>query len=158
MKVKDVMSKKVVKVRPETTFEEIGEIIFGKRFGHKFSSVPVVDEGKKLVGIVTEKDMFRRIFPSMQEFIEEFPNVRDFEAMEERIFELAELKAKDIMSSKPITVPPQMPILRAGSILIVHKVRRLPVIDEEGNLIGVISAGDIFRAVFSHLKKKSGKP
>lgn len=153
MRVRNVMSRKVVTVSPETTLKEIGDIIFGKAFHHKFSSVPVVDKKKKLVGIVTEKDLLRRLYPSEREVIENFFEATNFYGMEEKIHEVAKLSAEKIMGKSPITISPDEPLMKAGSLMLTTNKRRLPVVDKKGKLVGVISQGDIFRTVFTHLKK-----
>ncbi|TSC54279.1 MAG: hypothetical protein LiPW16_74 [Microgenomates group bacterium LiPW_16] len=153
MKVRDVMSKKVVTVSPETTFREIGNIIFGKRFSRKFSSVPVVDKKGKLLGIVAEKDLLIRLYPSQREVIEDFFGTTDFYEMEEKIHEVEKLTAQELMTKNPIVTTSETPLLKAGSLMLVKRVRRLPVVDKEGRLVGIVSQGDIFRAIFSHLEK-----
>ncbi len=153
MKVKNVMSRQVVTVTPRTTFREIGDIIFGKRFGHKFSSVPVIDKNKKLLGIVTEKDLLRKLYPTQAELIEDFFEASNFNNIEDKIHDVEKLTAQEIMGKHPITTLSETPLMRAGSIMLTENKRRLPVVDKKGKLVGVISQGDIFRAVFSHLVK-----
>ncbi len=153
MKVRDVMSKNVVTVRPDTSFREIGDIIFGKHSQHKFSSVPVVDKDGRLLGIVTEKDLLRRLYPSQAELIEDFFNASNFTVMETSIYEVAKMPAEKIMGKKPVTVTPDTLLMKAGSLMLSHNKRRLPVVDDKGKLAGVISQGDIFRTIFGKLKK-----
>lgn len=154
MRVKEVMSKSVVTVSPDSTFKEIGEIIFGRKFTHKFSSVPVVDKKGKLLGIVTEKDLLQKLYPAQEEVIESFFQAANFEAMEEKIHEIEKLTAKKLMSPAPLITQPEVPLLQAGSMMLLKRVRRLPVVDEKGRLLGIISQGDIFRKIFAHLKNK----
>jgi len=154
MKVKDVMSRDVVTVGPETTFKEIGNIIFGKTFRHKFSSVPVIDKNNKLLGIVTEKDLLRRLYPSQKELIEDFFQASNFSNMEEKIHDVEKLTAQVIMVKNPITTSPETPLMRAGSIMLAESKRRLPVMDKNDKLVGIISQGDVFRTVFAHLRKR----
>ncbi len=148
------MSRQVVTVPPTKTFREIGDIIFGKQFAHKFSSVPVVDKNKKLLGIVTEKDLLRRVYPSQSEVIENFFEASKFLEMEDRIHGVEKLTARQIMGKHPVTTTAETPLMKAGSLMLTANKRRLPVINEQGKLVGVISQGDIFRAIFSHLSKK----
>lgn len=154
MRVGKVMSRKVVTVSPETTFKEIGDIIFGKHFKHKFSSVPVVDKNRKLLGIVSEKDLLTRLYPDERDIIEDFFGATNFYQMEEKIHDIEGMTAQKLMSKNPVVTSPEIPILKAGSIMLLKRVRRLPVIDKKRKLVGVISQGDIFRAIFAHLKKQ----
>ncbi len=148
------MSRSVVTVSPTTTFKEIGNIIFGKRFGHKFSSVPVIDKNKKLLGMVTEKDLLRKLYPSQSEVIENFFEASKFLEMEDRIHGVEKLTAEQVMGKQPVTTTAETPLMKAGSLMLTANKRRLPVVDDQGKLVGVISQGDIFRTIFSHLSQK----
>ena len=152
MKVKDVMSKKVITVNPQATFGEIGKVIFGRRFSQKFSSVPVVDKKGKLVGIVTEKDLLKRLYPTEEQLLEDFFEASNFYKMEENVHSAEHLTASEMMTKPPQVTSPETPLLKAGSLMLVERVRRLPVINKKSKLVGIISQGDIFRAVFQHLK------
>lgn len=142
MKVKDVMQHNAVYVSPNAPAYEIARLIFG----HGINGLPVC-EGKKVVGFITERDILTRFYPSMQEYIEDPVHSGDFEGMEKRVSDILHLTAEDIMSKHPETITADAPLLRAHSLMTVHKVGRLPVVDIKGNLIGVISKGDIFNAL-----------
>lgn len=142
MKVADVMSRQVDYVTPNTSVKEVCQLIFGRGI----NGVPV-REGKKIVGFITERDVLSKFYPSIQEYIEDPVNMADFEKMEEKASEIFHLPAKKIMSRHPVTVTPNTPLLRAQSMMFVHKVGRLPVVDEDENLIGILSKSDIFRSV-----------
>lgn len=141
MKVADVMSKQVDFVSPNSSVKEVSYLIFGRNI----NGVPVCRD-KKLIGFITERDILSKFYPSIGEYVDDPFRAGDFEAMEEKVEEIFSITAKDIMSHNPITVTSETPLLRAQSLMFIHKVGRLPVIDEEGNLIGIISKGDIFRA------------
>lgn len=142
MKVADVMSPQVEHVEVGETVEEV----CGHIFGRGINGVPVC-KGKKLVGFITERDILAKFYPSMQEYMEDTVHGSDFEAMEERVSEILALKASDVMSGDPTTVTPDTPLLRAQSLMAVRKVGRLPVVDGKDNLVGILSKGDIFRAI-----------
>ncbi|MCL5970696.1 MAG: CBS domain-containing protein [Patescibacteria group bacterium] len=142
MKVSDVMSKQIDFVTSDTDVEHIARLIFG----HNINGVPVVKD-KKLVGFITERDILSKFYPSMQEYVEDPVLARDFEGMEEKISEILSLTADKIMSKNPVSVSPDLPLLKAQSLMFIHKVGRLPVVDKQNNLLGIISKGDIFRSV-----------
>lgn len=144
MKVADVMKKDVDFVSIEAKVEDVSHLIFGRGI----NGVPVCRE-KKVVGFVTERDILSKFYPSMQEFIEDPVHASNFEDMEQRVAEILSLPVKEIMSTNPTTVTAETPLLRAQSLMFVRKVGRLPVLDEKGNLIGIISKGDIFKTIVS---------
>lgn len=142
MKIADVMQTAVEFVTPDISVEEASRIIFGKGI----NGVPVC-KGRKVVGFVTEKDILSRFYPTMQEFIEDPVHSQNFEEMEGNINAILSIPIRKIMSKNPIVVSPDMLILKAQSLMFVKKVGRLPVVDEKGNLVGIVSKGDIFRAL-----------
>ena len=142
MKVADIMSTQVDFVTTDTSVRDISRLIFGRGI----NGVPVCKE-KKVVGFITEKDILGKFYPTIQEYMEDPVHASDFESLEKRIPEILNITADKIMSKKPTTVFSDTPLLRAHSIMILKKVGRLPVVDRKGNLIGIISKGDIFRGV-----------
>ncbi len=141
MKVSRVMSKTVDHVSPETSIKDVSKIIFGRGI----NGVPVC-KGKKIVGFITDKDILSKFYPSIQEFVEDPFRSSDFEAMEKKVPEVFSLKAKNVMSLSPVIATPEMPLLKAHSLMLVNEIGRMPVVDEKNNLIGMISKSDIFRA------------
>ena len=115
-------------------------------FGRGINGVPVC-KGKKVVGFVTERDILAKFYPSMQDYMEDPVHSADFEGMEEKLDEILSLPVSEIMSHTPTTITADTPLLRAQSTMMVEKIGRLPVVDEKGNLVGILSKGDIFKAV-----------
>lgn len=142
MKVADVMSRQVDFVRPDDAVERAALLIFG----HNIHTVPVCD-GKKVIGVITEKDILQRFFPSVQEFMEDFVHTSNFESMEEKASVIMTLPVKKIMNKSLLTVTANTPLLKAHSLMSVKQVGRLPVVDEKNNLIGILSKGDVFRSL-----------
>jgi acetoin utilization protein AcuB len=145
MKVKDVFSKRVYFTTPEATLLDAAEIIFGKN--HK--GIPVVDKLKKVVGFITEQDIMSQVFPKVSELMEDYIHERDFEAMENNLRLVLEKKVKNVMTKKVTTIHEDDPMLKAESIMKLNDISRLPVVDAKKKLIGIISKGDIFRALVS---------
>lgn len=143
MKVADVMSRQVEYVTTHTKVEDVARLIFGRGI----NGVPVVFDKKKLVGFITERDILAKFYPSMQEYVEDPVHAADFEEMEKEVEKVFAMAAEEIMSRNPTTVTAETPLLRAQSLMFVQKVGRLPVIDRSGKLTGIISKGDIFRAI-----------
>lgn len=142
MKVSDVMSRDVEFVSVDTEIKDLSRLIFGRRI----NGVPVC-KGRRVVGFVTERDILAKFYPSMQEYVEDPFHSGDFEDMEKKAHDVLALTADKIMSKNPLTVTPDTPLLKAQSLMFIHKVGRLPAVDKKGNLVGMISKGDIFRSV-----------
>jgi CBS domain-containing protein len=151
MKVKDVMTTDITTVSPRASFPRLWEIIFKKGI----HAIPICEKDK-LSGIVSEEDLLAKLYPSYEDYITDFTNARKFEDMENKLGKLKHLTAGDIMNKKIYLTYPERPIMRALSKMILRRIRQLPVIEKEsGNkLVGLISKGDIFDALFNkHLRK-----
>ena len=149
MLVQDVMTCSVKTVTPETRLQEIASLMCLNRF----SGLPVVeDENNKLVGILAERDVLRYLFPSIKDIMEGMSSL-DFEGMEGDYKKILPLKASDLMVPNVMTIRPDIPILKAVSVMARHNFRRIPVADG-GILVGMVSLGDIHRAIF--MKSFSG--
>lgn len=142
MKVADVMQVHVEFITPDSSIFEASRLIFGRGI----NGLPVCSK-KKIVGFITERDILAKFYPSMQEYIDDPFHSSDFEGMESRVDEVLEMSVDKIMSKNLTTVTPETPLLRAQSLMFIEKIGRLPVVDEKGNLIGIISKSDIFRAI-----------
>lgn len=99
-----------------------------------FGSVPIVDKGKKLVGIVSEFDLLRAII-----------NGR----------ELEKVTAEEIMTSNPISVAEETPSEAIIQLLQEKHLIRVPVVDKNGALMGVVARRDILQG---YLKSKESPP
>lgn len=144
MKVDAVMSRKVHSVTLNTKFRKLWEAIF-KEHVH---SLPVVDDNHHVIGIITEEDLVRKLYPNYHELIDDIISAGDFEEMENKIGELSELTAGDIMCTKVIFAHSQTPVMRALSRMIVRNIRQLPVLTEDNVLIGMVSKRDIVDMLF----------
>lgn len=144
MKVRDIFQEKVDSITPDATLLDAARVIFG----HNHKGVPVVSaRGKKLIGFITEQDILSQLFPSIKDVIEDYAHSRDFEAMEKKVKTVLIKKVKEVMSKKISSIRVDEPILAAESIMKLKDISRLPVVDDKGNLIGIVTKGDIFRAL-----------
>lgn len=140
MKVLNAMSKKVDFVTPKTKVKEVSKLIFV----HHINGVPVL-KGKKVIGFITERDILHQFFPSITEYMEDPVNESNFEKMEKNIARIFDMTADKIMSKHPVTIHTGSPLLEAQSLMFMHKIGRLPVVDDKKNIVGIIAKGDIFR-------------
>lgn len=142
MIVEDIMNTSVKSAAVETSIKEIASVMCF----NKISGMPVIDENDKLVGVISEKDILRSMFPGIDEVIKE-GGAPDFEAHETDYKSLLEKKASDIMTKAVASVSPDMPLLKAASIMCVKQIRRIPVTVDD-KLVGIISIGDVHKAIF----------
>ena len=142
MLVRDIMSKVVKTATPDTLIRDVATIMCF----NKISGVPVVGGDGQIVGMISEKDILWGMFPSLHESIR-VPAVPDFEALEKDYKDIVNLRVAELMTTKVFTVNPDMPVLRAATIMFRNRIRRIPVADN-GKLVGIVSVGDVHKAIF----------
>lgn len=112
-------------------------------------SAVLVVKDKKPVGIITEEDILQRLFPSVKDFMEDFAMARSFVMMEERLPEIMGRPVKNLMTTPVKTITKETPLMKALSMMLLNNFSHIPVINEKKELSGIISQGDIFRAIAS---------
>ncbi|MFJ4989801.1 CBS domain-containing protein [Streptomyces sp. NPDC088732] len=127
-----VMTPDVVSVRAETSFEDVAEL-FGR---HRVSGMPVVDDDDKVLGVVSETDLATRP-------VEQAPSPN--RPALPRTARLHDCTAGQLMTAPAFTVRATDAITVTARALAEHKVNRLPVVDEENRLIGIVTRGDVLR-------------
>jgi acetoin utilization protein AcuB len=130
MLIKDWMTKDPVTISEDTSMIKAIHLMRERRFRR----LPVVTAGK-LVGIVTDRDL-KEASPSKATTLD----------VHELYYLLAELQVKEIMSRNPISVSQDDTVEHAAQVMLDHTVSGLPVVDASGNLVGIITQSDVFRA------------
>ena len=151
MIVKDIMNTSVKTATADTLIKDIASIMCF----NKISGVPVVDDNNKLIGVLSEKDILRAMFPDVEQIMQEGGKT-DFEAIEADYKNVLDKKTSDMMSQTVASVTPDMPLLKAASMMCVKKIRRIPVTDADNTLVGIISIGDVHKAIFQENLLKGG--
>jgi len=142
MDVDRFMTRKVVAVPPDMPVAEVAKLLVERRL----SAVPVIDEERRVIGIVSEGDLMRR-----PETDTEAPRswwLKAFAAPEtlaERFIKSHGLKAKDVMTEEVVTIAPDVSLADAADLMEQNRVKRLPVTCED-RLVGIISRRDLVRA------------
>jgi len=134
--VQDIMTREVVTVRPETSVREIAALLDR----HHISALPVVDDSGHPTGVVSEGDLVRKEAGKPDGRYRPPPRM----ASGERLRADAETAA-GLMSSPVVTARPGWSIVRAARAMDRRKVKRLPVVDETGRLVGIVSRLDLLR-------------
>jgi acetoin utilization protein AcuB len=147
MKIGEIMSSDVKTTTPDATLKDGLETLMKLHLNGL-----VVLEGDKVAGLVTKADIFRAVLPSQAEIAEEELYMKDLEFTEERIFKCLERSIGEIMGKPAVTLSSKMPIIKAGTTMILQKVKQIPIVDE-GRLVGIVTLTDILGAL---LKKSKG--
>ena len=144
MNARDLMVQNVMTVTPDTTVAEIARVLTTYRLG----SVPVVDDGGHLVGIVSESDLFLKekgIPYSAVKLPERFQQWVDAGRLAQ-IYEGARTHtAADVMTRCVHALPEDAPLSYAVSLLAHEDVAQVPVVTSEGTVTGICHALDLLR-------------
>jgi len=143
MKVKDIMTPVVVSVKESFSLKQVSSFLVQ----HSVSGLPVVDDGGKVIGVITEGDLIRAILPTYGEITDEEQLMHNIEKIEEKAMEASKLKVKDIMSAPAVTIGEEAPILKAGALMLARQIKRLPV-TREGKLVGVVSRTNVIEELY----------
>ncbi len=146
LKVRDVMSKKVATLTTDMTVKEAALVLVK----NKMSGAPVLNKNKKLVGMVSEKDLFKALYPTYKElYIEEsLQTLADPEKMQDMIKSKGSKPVTTALCKKLITTTPETPLVKIGAIMLSQSIHRLPVMSKAGNFLGIISREDLYRTIF----------
>jgi CBS domain-containing protein len=140
--VGDVMTTDVASVRQDALYREIVDILVERGVG----AVPVVDGGDRVLGVVSEADLLPRV-----EFAEGTPAHRLFEGRRQRARREARREkaggelALELMSAPAATVTAGTSVAGAAKLMESARVKRLPVVDDAGRLVGIVSRRDLLR-------------
>lgn len=138
MKISDAMTRDVATVRPETTLKEVARLLTDRRI----SGVPVVDGSGRVVGVVSEADIVAK--ETGRE------GARTWYAWllppEPPLHRADARTAAEAMSAPAITVEPDRELAVAARTMSECAVNRLPVVDHEGRLVGIVTRTDLVRA------------
>jgi CBS domain-containing protein len=135
--VKDIMTTHVVAVRAGATFKEMA----AKLHEERVSAFPVLDNGGIVIGVVSEGDMLPKEalddkLPGMPGMIAGILHRKDQEKAEG-------ITAADLMTAPAVTVAPDDTVEHAARLMYSRRVKRLPVTDAAGHLVGIISRADV---------------
>jgi CBS domain-containing membrane protein len=140
IRVRDVMTRNVFKIKADAELNEVTNLLSE----HRISGLPVVDENDRVIGVITEADVLsmaglrkEHAFKDIIRHILGEPLSRPKESR----------RLRDVMSSPAITIGPEADIREVALTLDEKRITSLPVVDEQGGLIGVISRADIVRAI-----------
>ncbi len=156
MLIKDIMKKPIV-VYEDNDLTDVIKLFREK----KISGAPVLNKDGKLVGIISESDIVKTlithnedlnlILPSPLDLIElPLKTALKIEEFKEDLKNALKTKVRDVMTKKVVVAKPDMTINDAAKLMVENNIKRLPVVDDEGNLIGIVTRGDLIEGSVQH--------
>lgn len=146
IKAKDVMTRDVVTVTPDTEVNEIAKLLLERHF----NGVPVVDENGGLVGIICQSDLIaeqkKLPLPSVFTILDSFIPIHPPGKTEREVKKIAAIHASDAMTPDPVTVRPEAGIDEVAEIMVNRRFHTIPVV-EGGKLVGIIGKTDVLRTL-----------
>lgn len=128
LRVRDAMTRAPLTVTPEAPLG----VALGLMGEHEIRHVPVVDQGGRLVGMITDRDLRKAS-------LARFHALRDADE---------DLRVQDVMTSTVVTTDPEMPLPRAAALMYERRIGSLPVV-EDGRLVGMLTERDLLRALMT---------
>lgn len=145
--VADAMSRDPILVGPQTPIKEAIQILAERRI----SGLPVVNESGKLVGVISETDlMWQETGVNPPAYIMLLDSVIYLEnpaRYERELHKALGQTVGEVMTPEPITVKPDELLRNAAQLMHEKNIHRLPVLDSTGKVIGILTRGDIIRAM-----------
>jgi CBS domain-containing protein len=135
--VKDVMTTRVIWVKKDATFREMAAALRE----YRVSAFPVVDDDRKVIGVVSEADMLNK------EALADEPGVISGILHHRDQAKARGVTAGDLMTTAVVAVRPDDTVEHAAKLMYDRRVKRLPVTDESGRLVGIVSRADVL-AIF----------
>ena len=142
MRVKEIMTERVVSFSPDTNAKEALELLLKM----KISGLPVIDGKNKLVGMFTEKGILKNILPSYIERVGSFVYEDNHKSIRKKFQDLVNLKVSQIMRRDVVTVDENTSLCEVAHLMLTQKIRRIPVLDKEKKVIGIVAREDIVKA------------
>jgi len=149
MKVKDWMTRGYLGIPSNTSIT--GAITTMLRL--HLSGLPVVDEGQRILGIVTLSDIRRRLLLPQGEMHRHEEALHRPELLEERLKEIADDPVEGVMTKEVLTIGPDEPLLTAAALMNARRVRQIPVVEGK-QVVGLITPHDVAWAFLTSVRRR----
>jgi len=127
-----VMTTRLVTVEVDDSLEVVKQIFDSVKFHHLL----VVDSGKKLCGVISDRDLLRALSPYIGTASE---NARDTATLKRRVHQ--------IMTREPVTLPPEATLADAVKLFLEHRVSCIPVVGPGFKAVGILSWRDVLKSL-----------
>ena len=152
LKVRDAMTHLVVTTRTDDKILDAAKRLFSNRI----SGAPVV-EGGRVVGIVSEVDLVSAYAPEARRVLHSPPHhPLKFLLRGSPPRDVSGATIRDVMTSNVVSIRPEASIFEAAERIDSHGVRRLPVIDDQGYLVGIVARSDLVRCMARAFESSMG--
>jgi CBS domain-containing protein len=149
MKAADVMSTNVITVGPDARVQDVAQILLSARI----SGVPVVEADGKLLGIVSEGDLMRRVEAGTERRRPWWLVIlAGREALAAEFIKEHSRTVADVMTRNVITAAPDTPLSTIANLLEKNAIKRVPIVDE-GKVVGIVSRANLLQALASLSKQ-----
>ncbi|WP_316179794.1 MULTISPECIES: CBS domain-containing protein [unclassified Bradyrhizobium] len=146
MKARDVMVSPVITVGKNSTVRDLAKLLLANRI----SAVPVVDSGGKVVGIVSEADLMHRAEAGTERPSSWWLSLISGEsALAAEYVQSHALKVKDVMTTDVQTAQPDTPLVEIADMFEEKHIKRVPIVNAAGKLVGIVGRANIIQAVAS---------
>ncbi len=143
--VADIMTADPITVSPETSLQEAIQILAN----NKISGLPVVDKKGKLVGVISETDLTWQATgvdaPPYVMFLDSVIYLQNPAKHNQEVHKALGQTVQEAMSDRPVTIRADRLVREAAKLMHEKKLRRLPVVDDNSQLVGIITQGDVIR-------------
>lgn len=143
--VADVMTTEPITVTPQTPLEDAIKLLVER----KISGLPVIDDKGKIVGVISESDLMWQETgvetPPYIMFLDSVIYLENPARYNKEIHKALGQTVGEVMNDRPIVVKTDLSVREAARIMHEKKIRRLPVVNQESKLVGIITQGDVIR-------------
>ena len=148
-RAKDIMTTDVIVANKNDIIANVANLLIREKIG----GLPVVDEENKVVGIISETDIMKKEShvesPKMSNFLQGIIFLDDMKRFEEELRAIAAYKVEDLMSKDIVTVKEDDTFDYVANIMINKSINRVPVVDKDNRLKGIICRYDIIKAMYN---------
>ncbi len=151
IKAKDIMTKEIITVSPETEITQAANLLLEKRI----NGVPVVNAAGELVGILCQSDLIAQQksipIPSLFTLLDGYISLKTSKRMDKEVEKIAATRVAEAMTADPVTVDPETEIEKVAALMVEKNYHTLPVI-EAGELVGILGKEDVLRTLITEEK------
>ena len=148
-KAKEIMTSNVIVTNKDDTIAEIANLLIQEKIG----GLPVVDQDNKVVGIISETDIIKKEkhaeTPRMINLLQGIIFIDNVKELEKDLKDISAYKVEDLMSKNIVKVHEEDSVDYVANIMIKKSVNRVPVVDQNDVLKGIICRYDIIKAMYS---------